>query len=227
MIFYRGKGDDLMKVVGLWSGGKDSFYACYLAQKAGHEITALFNFIKADGHASLSHGLDAFVIALQAGRTCIPLVQKNAPAGGEYREFFIDLIREWRLSKGIEGVVFGDIYLQEHKDWIDAVCKEASVTPVFPLWGRDTRELVKEMINSGMKAVVVATDAKSLGNEWLGRIIDDDLLNEFPASIDVCGEQGEFHTFVFDGPMFKNPVVFNKGKKILQEGRWFLEIVPE
>ncbi len=216
-----------MKVVGLWSGGKDSFYACYLARQAGHEIVALFNFINTDGHASLSHGLDASVIALQAERTGIPLVQKKSPGIGEYRKFFIDLIREWRESKGIEGVVFGDIYLQAHKDWIDAVCQEASVTPIFPLWGRDTRELVKEMIGAGVKAVLVATDAKVLGKEWLGRVVDDDFLSVLPEYIDVCGEQGEFHTFVFDGPMFTKPLTFKKGKKVNRDGHWFMAIMLE
>lgn len=216
-----------MKVVGLWSGGKDSFYACHLAREAGHELVALFNFINTDGHASLSHGLDVSVIALQAERTGIPLVQKKSPGRSEYRKFFIDLIREWRESKGIEGVVFGDIYLQVHKDWIDAACREASVTPIFPLWEKDTRVLVREMIGSGMKAVVVATDAKQLGKEWLGRVIDDDFLNMLPEYIDVCGEQGEFHTLVFDGPLFKAPLAFEKGKKVQREGHWFMEVVIE
>jgi len=216
-----------MKVVGLWSGGKDSFYACHLARQAGHEIVALFNFIDSDGHASLSHGLDASVIALQAERTGIPLVQKKSPGRGEYRKFFIDLIQKWRESKGIEGVVFGDIYLQVHKDWIDAACQEASVTPIFPLWEKDTRTLVREMVASGMKAVVVATDAKHLGKEWLGRIVDGDFLNALPEDIDACGEQGEFHTFVFDGPLFEKTIAFQKGKKVQQDGRWFMEIVVE
>ncbi|HQP12498.1 MAG TPA: diphthine--ammonia ligase, partial [Candidatus Omnitrophota bacterium] len=213
------------KVVGLWSGGKDSFYACYLAREAGHNIITLLNFINTAGHASLSHGLDASVIALQAGRTGIPLVQKKSPGTGEYRKFFLDLICEWRESSGIEGVVFGDIYLQAHKDWISSVCRDAAVTPLFPLWGKETRELAGEMIEAGIKAIIVAIDSNHLGKEWLGRVIDDDFLNTLPGCIDICGEQGEFHTFVFDGPMFTNPVIFQKGKKVNRDGHWLMEII--
>ncbi len=212
-----------MKVVCLWSGGKDSCFACYKAKLAGYEILALFNFTKTDGRDSLSHGLSSKVIRKQIEQIGIPLVQKIMPEAN-YRQEFKNIITTWKKEKGIEGIVFGDIYLQEHKDWIDKVCQELEVTPILPLWGQDTKELILEIINSGFEAIVVSTQAELLGKEWLAREINRDFIAELNPEIDPCGEKGEFHTFVYDGPIFKKSVDFVIGKKILKDKHWFLEI---
>lgn len=212
-----------MKVVGLWSGGKDSCFACYKAMASGHEVLALFNFIQALGEESLSHGLSSGAIFKQAELTGIPIVQKAMP-NGAYREKFKDLIFTWKKKERIEGIVFGDIYLQEHKDWIDKVCRELDVEAILPLWGRDTRELILEIVNSGFKAVVVSTMADLLGREWLGRKVDSKFIEGLDPEIDPCGEKGEFHTFVYDGPTFRKPVEFTTGKKMLKNNHWFLEV---
>jgi len=205
-----------MKAVSLWSGGKDSCFACYKAKTFGHEIVALFNFTDTGGKNSLSHNLPAELIVKQAELAGIPLVQKAMPKE-TYREEFKGLISEWKKKSGIQGVVFGDIYLQEHKDWIDRVCKELEVEAILPLWGRDTKELILEIINSGFKSIVVAVQDDLLGEKWLGRIIDIKFVEELKLGIDPCGEKGEFHTLVVDGPIFRKPIKIVEAEYIFKE----------
>jgi uncharacterized protein (TIGR00290 family) len=212
-----------MKVVSLWSGGKDSCFATYKAITLGYEILALFNFTQTNGNHSLSHGLASEIIRRQTEAIGIPIVQKSMPEES-YRREFIDIISIWKDERDVEGIVFGDIYLQEHKDWIDKVCQELEVKPILPLWGKDTQELILEIIDSGFEAIVVSTHARLLGKEWLGREIDKQFIAQLNPEIDPCGEKGEFHTFVYNGPVFKKPVDFVFGKKIHKGIHWFLEI---
>ena len=214
-----------MKAISLWSGGKDSCFACYKAKQQGHRITSLINFTNFDGAGSVSHGLSAAIINKQARLADIPFLQKAMPQKG-YTEAFKALIEELKIKDGIEGIVFGDIYLQEHRDWIDKVCKELNVVPILPIWTHDTEKLIKDIINSGFKSIVVSARKDILGEEWLGREIDDKFIKDLNAigNIDLCGERGEFHTFTYDGPIFKERIKFDIGKKRLENGRWFLEI---
>jgi uncharacterized protein (TIGR00290 family) len=215
-----------MKVVSLWSGGKDSCFACYKAKISGDEIIALFNFTDNQGENSLSHNLPAKIIAKQAELIGIPLMQKAMPKE-TYREEFKSLIYEWKNKAGIQGIVFGDIYLKEHKDWIDQVCKELGVEAILPLWGRETRELILEITKSGFKSIVVAVKADLLGKEWLGRVIDNKFVDELKPGMDPCGEKGEFHTLVVDGPIFKKPIKIVKAEAVIKESfgkHWFLDI---
>jgi len=215
-----------MKVVCLWSGGKDSCFACYKAKISGHKILGLFNFTDAESNKSLSHGLPAKLIVKQAGLIGIRLVQKAMPKE-EYETEFKSLISEWKKKEGIEGIVFGDIYLKEHKDWIDRVCRELKVKAILPLWDRDTKELILEILDSGFKSIVVATKADLLGKEWLGRSLNKKFIQELNPEIDPCGEKGEFHTLVVDGPMFSKPIQILEAEPVIKERfgkHWFLEI---
>ncbi|MGV8058800.1 MAG: diphthine--ammonia ligase [Smithellaceae bacterium] len=215
-----------MKVVSLWSGGKDSCYACYKAISSEYDVEALINFTQAGSHTSLSHGLSSAVIFNQADSTGITVIQKEMPQGA-YRDEFKKLITGLKETKEIKGIVFGDIYLQEHKDWIDKVCGELKVDAILPLWGRDPRELALEIVDAGFRAIVVATNAGFMGKEWLGRSIDIPFVEELGSRIDPCGEKGEYHTFVYDGPIFKKPVKFASGNTLLKDNHWFLEIVTK
>jgi diphthine-ammonia ligase len=217
-----------MKVAGLWSAGKDSCFACYKAIALGYDLSLLFNFTDLKGKNSLSHGLPAPLIFKQSQLIGIPIEQKAMPNTSEaYRKEFKALICEWKSKAGIEGIVFGDIYLKEHKDWIDVVCREVEVEPIIPLWGRDTQELILEIIDTGFKSVVVAVKADLLGKEWLGRIIDRKFVEELNSEIDPCGEKGEFHTLVVDGPLFSEPIKILKTQSVFRESfgkYWFLDI---
>jgi len=214
-----------MKVVSLWSGGKDSCFACYKAKQQGYQIISVINFTDSDRVNSVSHGLSADIIQKQADLIDIPLLQKAMPKKG-YKDAFKVLIEELKAREGIEGIVFGDIYLQEHRDWIDKVCEELRVEPILPIWTHDTEKLIRDIIDSGFKSIVVSTRKDILGEEWLGREIDDKFIKDLSAigNIDLCGEKGEFHTFTYDGPIFKRKIGFDIGEKRLENGRWFLEI---
>ena len=215
-----------MKVASLWSGGKDSCFACYKAMASGYEVSVLLNFTQMDSHTSLSHGLSSEVIFSQAESTGLPVIQKAMPQG-LYREEFKELILWLKATNEIKGIVFGDIYLQEHKDWIDKICAELEVEAILPLWGKNTKELMLEIIDEGFKAMVVATKAGLMGEEWLGRSVDRLFLEGLDSRIDPCGEKGEFHTFVYSGPIFKKPIKFKTGRNLLKDNNWFLEITPK
>ncbi|MGB4521576.1 MAG: diphthine--ammonia ligase [Candidatus Omnitrophota bacterium] len=215
-----------MKVVALWSAGKDSCFACYKAISLGHKVVSLVNFTQPHGKDSLSHGLGAKLISKQAGLTGIPLIQKAMPQGS-YEKEFKDLIAQWKKDLGIGGIVFGDIYLKEHKDWIDRVCKEMKIEPVMPLWGLDTRAIILDFIDCGFEAILVCVKQDVLGNEWLGRKIDRKFIEElrkYNPRIDPCGESGEFHTLVIAGPMFKGALEIVSAGIKNQDGRGFLDI---
>ena len=215
-----------MKAACLWSGGKDSCFACYKAISEGHKIISLMNFTQADGAFSLSHGLPAKIIAAQADLASLPILQKGMPKD-TYEKEFKDLIRYWKEERGMEGIVFGDIYLQEHKDWIDRVCREAEIETIFPLWKLDTKKIIFDFIDSGFEAIVVCVKHDILGNEWLGRKINRNFIEEllkFNPRIDPCGEAGEFHTLVISGPSFNGRLTITSSQIEDHEGRGFLNI---
>ena len=214
-----------MKAVSLWSGGKDSCFACYKAKLQGLEVVSLINFTDYSGNGSVSHGLSADIIQKQSRLTGIPFLQKPMPQKG-YRDAFLALIREYKTKEDIGGIVFGDIYLQEHRDWIDKVCAELKVEAILPIWTKDTKGLIKEIIASGFKSIVVSVKKDVLGKEWLGRQVDHEFIKDLEkiGDIDLCGEKGEFHTFVYTGPIFKKPVEFTVGEKVLKDSHWFLEL---
>lgn len=215
-----------MKVISLWSAGKDSCFACYKAISLGYKVVRLVNFTQPHGKDSLSHGLCAELISKQAGLTGIPLIQKAMPQGS-YEKEFKDLIAQWKKDLGIGGIVFGDIYLKSHKDWIDRVCKEMDVEPILPLWELNTKQIILDFIDCGFEAIVVCVKQDILGNEWLGRKIDRKFIEELEIHnprIDPCGESGEFHTLVIAGPMFKGAVEIVAAETRDQDGRGFLDI---
>lgn len=211
------------KVISLWSGGKDSCFACYKAIQQGYNIYSLLNFIKKNDKKSLSHGLPAQLILNQAQAMKISIIQQEVTKK-TYTQEFKKIISSLKKQVGIEGIVFGDIYLQEHKDWIDKICNELQIKPVMPLWARKTSELIDEFIMLGFDAVIVTVKADLLDKKWLGYKIRD-FNHKLNKIIDPCGERGEFHTFVTNGPLFKKQIVISKTKQIRSKNRWFLEIL--
>lgn len=207
-----------------WSGGKDSCFAYWKATSQGLKVSHLLNFINTDSAKAMSHGLDSKLIALQARAMGLPILQPKV-TWETYEAGFKDALEKLKL-KGITGLVTGDIYLQEHKDWIDRVCGESGVRAVLPLWEMDTVQLLNDFIEAGFKAIIVSVKAKFLGKEWLGRQVDKKLASELgQLGVDVCGEAGEFHTFVYDGPSFKKPVKIGKAVPITRNDHWTLDIM--
>ena len=176
-----------------------------------------------DGKWSRSHGLSTGVLKLQAKAIEIPLVQRPATTDS-YEAEFKRMLQTFK-EKGIDGGVFGDIDFIGHRQWIDRVCKEVNIAPYLPLWAESQDKIMGEFIDFGFEAIVVTTNAKLLGEEWLGRRIDLDFLKQLEAKgISPCGEAGEYHTLVIDGPMFKKGLEILESDKVLRQGRWFLDI---
>jgi len=206
-----------------WSGGKDSCFACWKAISEGLKVSNLLNFINTDSAKAMSHGLDSKLIALQAQAMGLPILQQKV-TWETYEVGFKDALKKLKL-KGVTGLITGDIYLQEHKDWIDRVCGEVGVGALLPLWGMDSARLLTDFIEAGFKAIVISVKAKLLGKEWLGRQVDKKLASELSQlGIDVCGEAGEFHTFVYDGPSFKKRVKIDGTDVITRDDHWTLDI---
>lgn len=217
-----------MKLISSWSGGKDSCLALFKAIQKGYEISILLNFISEEYKRCCFHGVSNGLMNIQSEAIQIPIVQKSVPAGmKEYETQFKLAVNELKKRK-IQGMVFGDIYLEEHKIWVDRVCNDIEITPFEPLWNLPAEKVVKEFIDTGFKAIVISAKADLFEEDFLGREINYDLISEIKKKkICCCGENGEFHTFVYDGPIFKKKIIINETEKILKEGfwkHWFLDI---
>lgn len=211
-----------------WSGGKDSALACYNAMKnGGIEIAYLLNMLSEDGTRSRSHHLSVAALKAQAEAMGIPIVQRQATWGG-YEEEFKKALAVFK-EEGVRTGVFGDIDVQEHRDWVERVSSESGLNAILPLWQRRRESLMGEFIAAGFKAVIVAVKLECMGSEWLGRQLDRQFVEDMKRlpQVDLCGENGEYHTFVYDGPLFKEPIKFITGKKFLKDKHWFLELIPK
>ena len=209
-----------------WSGGKEASLSCYKAmQDQSIKVVHLLNMVSEDGMHSRTHGISSRLLRIQAETIGVPIVQKRT-TWETYEEKFKKAISDFK-KKDIQAGVFGDIDLQEHRDWIERVCKESDIKPIFPLWQRKREGILKEFIDSGFEAIVVAVKADILGSKWLGRKIDEEFIEELKGmdGIDLCGEVGEYHTFVISGPIFKKKIKILKTKKIERNGHSFLDIL--
>jgi uncharacterized protein (TIGR00290 family) len=194
-----------------WSGGKDSCLALWRARQADMTIRRLVTAMDESGGAARSHGVPPALLSAQAAALGTE-IRFYATSWQNYEEKFIATLRDAHGS-GITHAVFGDIDLLAHREWEEKVCQEAELTPCLPLWDEPRRKLVDEFLSLGFKAVVVCVNGKWLGEEFCGREFDAKFLADLPPGVDACGENGEFHTFVYDGPAFAQPVTFQRGEK--------------
>ncbi len=220
-----------MKIAVSWSGGKDSCLACYKAIKMGHSVLNLVNFISDDRKRVRFHNIPADLIYKQSENINISLLQQET-GPDNYEILFKEAVRSI-IPHGIQGMVFGDIYLQGHKQWVIRVCKEMGIEAIEPLWGIRTEDILDEFIKSGFESIIISARAEDkhghygIAKEWVGRKVDYDFINYLKTEkpyIDICGEGGEYHTFVVNGPLFKKPVVVNKCQVIERDtpyGKWY------
>jgi len=187
-----------------FSGGKDSCLALWRAQRAGFEVRTLLAMFDESGDRSRSHAIPLAVMQRQADALGLDLMTRSA-GWKQYETVFVDALRELR-GLGHEVAVFGDIDLEAHRQWEERVCAAAGVRAWLPLWQHDRRTLADEVIRSGFRAVVVCTDGRYLEDRYCGREYDAQFLADLPQSVDACGENGEFHTLVYDGPNFRHPI---------------------
>lgn len=213
-----------LKVAVSWSGGKESSFSLYRSLSNGLEVCSLLNMVNRDVKRSMSHGLDPGLLAAQAEAMEIPILQRGT-TWDTYEQEFKGAVAELRQT-GISGMVFGDIDIEEHKEWIERVCGELGVIPILPLWGDEPQRLLSDFIDAGFEAIVVSAKAQYFGEEWLGRRVDGGLIKELLTlnNVHPCGEQGEYHTFVTDGPIFKRRIKIIGSNMVLREGYRFLDI---
>ena len=215
----------MQQVFTSWSGGKDSCFACYRASDSGLKVRYLLNMVTEDSKRSWTHGLSTEILQIQSKAIGIPLVQRRTTAANYETEFKNTLVA--LKHEGISGGVFGDIDVEEHRQWVERVCQQVDIIPYLPLWKQSQDKIMRNFIDLGFESIIVAAKADLLGEEWLGRKVDLDFLSELKQTKDItpCGEAGEYHTFVIDGPTFKERIEILETNKVSREGHWFLEIL--
>lgn len=201
-------------------------YAMYrfLASK-DNEVVSLVNMCNGEGEKSSSHGLDKYLLEKQSEAISIPLLQpliENNSYEYSFKKAINELIEKYDINSG----VFGDIHLEAHRQWIERVCGDMGIQAVFPLWGMKTDDIIRDFVNVGFRTIVVSVRKGLLGKEFLGRMIDDGFIEDVYScpDVDICGENGEYHTYVFDGPVFNKEVQFDVVGESDDCKHWFLDI---
>lgn len=211
-----------MKTLVSWSGGKDSCFAMMQSIAAGHVPAVLLNIMNENGQISRSHALPRHLLQQQAAALALPMV--NIPSSWqEYEKHFVNALTSIKAEHAVEAAVFGDIDLQAHRDWEEMVCAKAGLTAILPLWQQDRKELVLRMLDAGIKTMIVSCNLV-MGPSFLGRILNLEVIAELEAiGMDVCGENGEFHTVVMYCPLFSKELELPGYEKVEHEGYWFLK----
>lgn len=202
-----------------WSSGKDAALALYyLKMNEAFEVELLLTSINKEQEKVSMHGLDKTLLMLQAKSIGLPLEFIEIPensSSNTYNSLMQDKLGSL-LSRGFRHTAFGDIFLEDLRHYREKQLKKVGVQAHFPLWKKNTKELMKEFLDLGFKAVVVCANAKWFDHTAMGVNIDYNWLNQLPEELDPCGENGEFHTFCYDGPLFKNGVQFKNGTPLLK-----------
>ncbi len=198
-----------------WSGGKDCYLALQKAVEQGLTVTTLTTFVSKEGR-NTAHGVDTAVLRRQASALGLPL-EIEPVTWEEYEKGFLNVVA--RLKKeGVTGGVFGDINLQEHRQWIETRCRRHSITPFFPLWGMEEIDVVRELLRRKARLLIVALRGDLLDEEWIGQELDEQFLQLcLERGLSPCGENGEYHTLAIGGPLFQEHLEFERGA-IRQQG---------
>lgn len=205
-----------------WSGGKDSYLAFHCVTNA-FDIQALVTMFTEDGTRSRSHGLRPEVLAHQSSLLNLPLLSGRG-SWKTYEEEFKRMLRVLAADK-FSHVIFGDIFVDEHKAWVERVCKACGLEAVEPLWGEQTTLLLREFLATGAQAQIVATKAALLDERWLGRSLSEEMLPTLESlGVDACGERGEYHTLVSTSPRMNSPLEVREVDRLMHDGYWMLDL---
>lgn len=213
-----------------WSGGKDSCLALHeIKNEQEYCVAALLTTVTRDYDRISMHGVRRVLLEQQAASLGLPLhqilISKDA-SNEEYESKMAEAFADYR-AKGIDTIVFGDLFLEDIRKYREQFLARNQMHGLFPVWKRDTSSFIREFLDLGFRAVVTCVDSKILDQSFAGRLIDETFLSSLPAQVDPCGENGEFHTFVFDGPGFSAPVKFSLGETVLRESFWFCDLLRE
>ncbi|MCP5493321.1 MAG: diphthine--ammonia ligase [Leptospiraceae bacterium] len=224
-----------------WSSGKDSALALhYLLQDQNYQIKHLVTSVNTHHNRVSMHGVRRELLVSQIESIGIPFSTIELPEEPDmeiYQKKMDDCVSLLK-AKGFEHTAFGDIFLEDLRKYREDKLSKYNIKAHFPLWKRDTNELINEFIDLGFQAIVVCVQSNLLGSSFVGRMIDKDFIKELPKNVDPCGENGEFHTFCFDGPIFQSPIPFVIGEKVYKEykdpknekngiGFWFCDLLPD
>lgn len=211
-----------------WSSGKDSAFALHEVRRAGDvEIVGLLTTVtKAFDRVSM-HAVRTELLRRQAAAARLPLIVVEIPSPCSNEEYEAAVGSALRAAKhdGVTQVVYGDLFLEDVRAYREAQLGPLGLTPVFPLWLRETRQLARDMVASGLSARLTCVDPRVLDRKFAGRVFDETLLAELPDTVDPCGERGEFHTFVTHGPMFSEPIDVAVGEVVERDGFVFADLI--
>ncbi len=218
------------RVLVSWSGGKDSSLALQEILRDGrYQVAALLTTVTEDYDRISMHGVRRALLEQQAASLGLPLEQvliSKRASNEEYESRMAETLKRYQEA-GTNAVVFGDIFLEDLKEYREKNLAKLGMTGIFPLWRRDTAELMKAFIEGGFKAKTVCVDGQALGKEFAGREIDAGFLSELPKNVDVCGENGEYHSFAYDGPIFRERIAHRTGEVVLRDERfYYCDLIP-
>ncbi len=210
-----------------WSTGKDSAWAFYqLKDQSEYDLVGLFCTINKEFSRTAMHAVRVELLQMQASSMGLPLDIVEIPhpcSNAEYERIMEDFVAVAK-SRNIECFAFGDLFLQEIRDYRIEKFKDTGITPIFPLWHQATDKLALEMINGGLRAVITCIDPKQLSDNFVGQEYDQAFLNALPENVDPCGENGEFHSFVYDAPMFNKKINISVEEKVERDGFVFVDV---
>jgi uncharacterized protein (TIGR00290 family) len=211
-----------------WSSGKDSAWALHCLQQRGeYQVAGLLTTLNAAFDRVAMHSTRRALLEAQAKAADLPLysVPLPWPCSNQHYETAMRSACEAAVAEGIEAMAFGDLFLEDVRRYREEKLQGTGLQPIFPVWGLDTRQLAQEMIASGLRARIVCVDPKKLPAEFAGRDFDADFLRDLPEGVDPCGENGEFHSFVFAGPMFREPIPIESGEVVERDGFVFADVL--
>jgi uncharacterized protein (TIGR00290 family) len=218
------------KVIVAWSGGKDSAVALYEVLNSGsYEVLELLTTVTKDYDRISIHGVRRVLLEQQAKALRIPLEEMFITKGASDAEYEGELLKTLKRHRdnGVFSVVFGDIFLEDVRKYREQILAKAGMNGIFPLWKRGTKDLARTFINLGFKAIITSIDSNVLGKSFAGREYEEKFLSDLPANVDPCGENGEFHSFVYDGPLFCERIGFKKGEIVLRDNRfYYCDLLP-
>ncbi len=207
-----------------WSGGKDAAWTLHALRQAGEHVVGLVTTLTEDDERVAMQGIRREVLQAQADAAGLPVIEARQPRHADNATYeaavagALDAAR--RRWPDLARIAFGDLFLADIKAWRDALCARLGWTPLYPLFGRDTRALAHEMLAGGLRATLCCVDTQQLDARFAGRAFDAALLAELPEGVDPCGERGEFHTCVHAGPMLARPLALGQGETVLRDGRF-------
>jgi uncharacterized protein (TIGR00290 family) len=223
------KSSHKLKAIVSWSSGKDSAMALQRTLASDQfEVACLLTTVSDSFHRVSMHGVREELLEMQAESLGFQLQKVTIPypcPNTLYEEKMRETLQYWK-ERGVTHVIFGDLFLEDIRRYREEKLALQNLTPVFPVWGRDTTKLAKEMITAGFRAVLSCVDPRKLHPSFAGREFDFALIRDLPEGVDPCGENGEFHTFVYDGPPFRKPIRIEVGEKVARDGFQFADIIP-